>query len=451
MLSLLIAWSATAQKLNGSWLGKLSLNGGQITLRLVLHFTQDEEGNDLCTFDSPDQGADNIPATVNYVTADSVVVNLPTLFASYSGKIAEGQITGHLCQGKQLLPVTFKPGTATFNRPQTPLPTFSYVTENVSFVNKTDSVTLSGTLTYPSDYDSKKVKATPVVLMVTGSGTQNRDEALFGHKPFLVIADYLARHGIATLRYDDRGAGQSTGDSRAITIESNLRDAMAGLNYLERTKSFGKIGILGHSEGGVIAFMAAGRNEKMPDFIVSMAGCGVTGYKVLTYQNHNALLKSGMPDSITHDFCRALEQMFEYKIHHPSVHDAPEVADSLCAQSGVSLPFMLKAALRRVLAPGSPWMESFIAYDPTNDIATTKCPVMALNGNLDRQVPPAMGTKAIEKLLPDNKLTLIKEYPELNHLFQRCKTGQPEEYSVIEETISEEVLSDIVRWINGLK
>ena len=131
MLSLLIAWSATAQKLNGSWLGKLSLNGGQITLRLVLHFTQDEEGNDLCTFDSPDQGADNIPATVNYVTADSVVVNLPTLFASYSGKIAEGQITGHLCQGKQLLPVTFKPGTATFNRPQTPLPPFSYVTENV--------------------------------------------------------------------------------------------------------------------------------------------------------------------------------------------------------------------------------------------------------------------------------------------------------------------------------
>jgi hypothetical protein len=307
------------------------------------------------------------------------------------------------------LPLVMTKGAPEAKRPQTPKEPYPYTTEEVMFRNTTDLATLVGTLTWPVGYDKNAKQKPTVVLMVTGSGQQNRDEELMQHKPFLVIADYLARHGIATLRYDDRATGASVGgEVKNATSEDFARDAAAGLEYLRNTKAFSKVGILGHSEGGLIAFMLAAK--KQTDFIVSLAGPGVKGDTLLVAQGNRILSLSGMPANMTVEKYRqqdAVQQM--------------------------------------------PWLKWFIDYDPSANIAATHCPVFALNGDRDCQVISTQNLTAIERLLPKSKQHLIKEYPGLNHLFQHCTTGLVAEYSQIEETISPEVLSDIVHWINSLK
>ena len=245
-------------------------------------------------------------------------------------------------------------------------------------------------------------------MLVSGSGQQNRDEELMGHSPFLVIADYLARHGIATLRYDDRATGASVGgEVKNATTEDFMRDALAGLDFLRHQKAFGKVGLLGHSEGGAIAFMLASR--KKTDFIVSLAGPGVKGDTLLVKQENCIQQLSGMPATMT------VEQF----------RQQPEVQQMR-------------------------WLQWFIDYDPSADIRKSRCPVFALNGDRDCQVISSQNLTAIRQLLPKSKKNLVKEYPTLNHLFQHCTTGLLTEYSEIEETISPEVLSDIAQWINGL-
>jgi pimeloyl-ACP methyl ester carboxylesterase len=244
-----------------------------------------------------------------------------------------------------------------------------------------------------------------VLLFVSGSGQQNRDEELMNHKPFLVIADYLARNGIATLRYDDRATGKSVGgDVKNATSEDFARDAAAGIEFLRSKKTFSKVGILGHSEGGTIAFMLGGQQKV--DFIVSLAGPTVKGDTLLAAQSNRILSLSGMPANMTVEKYR---------------------------QTATSVKI--------------PWLDWFNDYDPSDDIRKTRCPVFALNGDRDCQVISSLCLPALKVLLPSSKKHLIKEYPELNHLFQHCTTGLPDEYGQIEETISPEVLSDIAGWI----
>ena len=258
-------------------------------------------------------------------------------------------------------------------------------------------------------YDKQSKQKPTVVLLVSGSGQQNRDEELFEHKPFLVIADYLARQGIATLRYDDRATGASVGgEVKNATTEDFSRDAAAGLDFLRGRKAFAKIGLLGHSEGGSIAFMLAAK--KKTDFIVTLAGPGVKGDTLLAAQGNRILSLSGMPADMTVEKYRQQQAVQEM-----------------------------------------PWIKWFIDYDPSDDIRQTRCPVFALNGERDCQVISSQNLTAIQKLLPKSKQNLIKEYPALNHLFQHSTTGLVAEYGQIEETISPEVLSDIAQWINGLK
>jgi pimeloyl-ACP methyl ester carboxylesterase len=246
--------------------------------------------------------------------------------------------------------------------------------------------------------------------MVSGSGLQNRDEEIFNHKPFLVIADYLARHGIASLRYDDRAFGASTGGDRIHNQATSLdykRDAAAAIDFLRVRNEFAQVGVLGHSEGGYIAFMLG--SDKKVDFAISMAGTGVKGDIVLTTQVNEILKMQGQTTTLTTEQCR---------------------------QNALSVP--------------SDWMKWFLDYDPTADISATTCPVFALNGDKDLQVIASLNLPAIKQALPQNKHTLVKEYAGLNHLFQHCKTGLPTEYNTIEETISEEVLKDIATWILSL-
>ena len=409
--------------ISGTWHGVLHLNS--LKLNLVLHL----DGDSTCTLDSPDQGAKDIAGVVKELTAEKINVQFPMLLATYTGELKDGQLVGTFKQRDFTLPLTLTPGDLVRSRPQTPTPPFPYETREVTIPLSTGEnkggATLAGTLTLPTAFG--KGKATLCLLLVSGSGLQDRDETLFDHKPFAVIADYLARHGVATLRYDDRGFGQSTGDPSLCTTADFAQDAAACIAFLRSTPLLkggkgGKlhIGILGHSEGGSIAFMlAAGskfltpnsKHQTKPDFIVTLAAPGIRGDTLIVEQANAILRQTGQPANMT----------------------------------------VKRMHLTMAMQPQNPWYDFFTAYDPADDIAATRCPVLALNGSLDCQVLPQSNLTAIRHLSAQNSKLSTKEYPGLNHLFQHATTGDPAEYGMIEETIAEEVLRDIVDWISSLK
>ena len=408
LLTALVVMTGQAQvnpttALKGSWSGKLKV--GAMSLTLVLHL-EEADGYVKASLDSPDQGAKGISAYKEYLSDDSVAVKVESIGATYRAKLKDGKLDGTFSQMGMKIPLVLTKGVPEVKRPQEPKAPYPYETEEVTFKNEADGATLSGTLTWPVGYDKNLKKKKPVVLLfVSGSGQQNRDEELMNHKPFLVIADYLARNGIATLRYDDRATGKSVGgDVKNATSEDFARDAAAGIEFLRSKKTFSKVGILGHSEGGTIAFMLGGQQKV--DFIVSLAGPTVKGDTLLAAQSNRILSLSGMPANMTVEKYR---------------------------QTATSVKI--------------PWLDWFNDYDPSDNIRKTRCPVFALNGDRDCQVISSLCLPALKVLLPSSKKHLIKEYPELNHLFQHCTTGLPDEYGQIEETISPEVLSDIAGWI----
>lgn len=388
--------TAGAQQLSGSWQGSLDMGGTK--LRTVINITDGK-----CTVDSPDQGAYGIEARTEHISADSLCISIPATSASYAGGLHGGTLKGTFRQMGMAFPLDMKKVEIVRNRPQTPQPPLPYPTEEVTFENSEAGAVLSGTLSYPAGWSGKE--KTPVVLMVTGSGPQDRDEEMCGgHKPFFVIADYLARNGIATLRYDDRGTGKSTGDHKNATTDDFMADAAAGIRYLKTTGKFGTVGVLGHSEGGSIAFMLAARG--VTDFIVSMAGPGVRGDSIIAEQTRRMTNKP----NVTTDMIRTAAKM-----------------------------------------QNNPWMNRFIDYSPAADIAAVRCPVLDVNGGKDIQVDADINLGAIRRLLSGNARTTIKEYPDMNHLFQHCTTGAVSEYGEIEETVAPEVLEDITRWIKDIK
>lgn len=396
----------TSTALLGSWSGKLKV--GTMSLTIVLHMEQ-ADSHVKVSLDSPDQGAKGIPGYKDYLSDDSVAVKVESLGVTYRARLKDGKLDGTFSQRGMSFPLVMTKGVPEIKRPLMPKPPYPYETEEVTFTNEADSATLAGTLTWPMGYDKNAKQKPIVVLFVSGSGQQNRDEELMNHKPFLVIADYLARQGIASLRYDDRATGKSVGgDIKNATTEDFSRDAAAGINFLRNKKAFGKVGILGHSEGGSIAFMLG--SQKKVDFIVSLAGPSVKGDTLLAAQSNRILQLSGQPATMTVEKYR---------------------------QTAATMKL--------------PWLEWFNDYDPSDDIRQTRCPVFALNGDRDCQVISSLCLPALKQMLPPSKKHLIKEYLSLNHLFQHCTTGLPDEYSQIEETISPEVLSDIAEWVNSLQ
>ena len=399
----LAATQSFGQQISGPWTGQLDLGAQKLTI--VLHFDKDASGKDVCTMDSPDQSAKGIPATLNFISADSVNLAVPNIGMTYAGKLNEGELKGSFSQMGMNLPLDMKPGEVKHNRPQHPVEPYPYQTKEIAFQNEAANAWFAGTLVYPEGY--KEGDKVPVLMMVTGSGAENRDEEVFDHKPFLVIADYLAKHGIASLRFDDRGVGKSTGSMEGATTKDFADDVLAGIEMLRGLKQFSKVGVLGHSEGGSVAFML-GAKQKV-DFIISMAGVGAKGDTALTAQANRTYELMGVPMQVN---------VAQYRA--------------------------------QVAQLNSPWLNYFLDYDPIPDIQGTRCPVLAINGDKDVQVVSSLNLKGIEKALSKNKKNLVKEYPGLNHLFQHCTTGLPTEYAGIEETISEEVLGDIATWINGL-
>lgn len=403
LLVLLFSVTIYAQDFDGAWSGKISFGGN--TLQIVFNISENEKGDTVCTMDSPSQSVKGIPASVVFVSSDSISIRIPNLGIEYNGKLTDDMIRGTYSQLGFKTVLDLKNEQLVYNRPQNPEPPYPYMVEEIEFVNNEVNATLSGTLTYPVGY--KTGKKVPVIVMVTGSGPQNRDSEIYEHKPFLVIADYLARNGYATLRYDDRSVGKSTGRYQAETTGEVAKDAGLAVKYLRETKQFSKIGVLGHSEGGNVVFMLGA--DKLIDFGICMAGMGLQGDECL-YEQGTVIAK----------------------------------------QSGQVYPFT-KDQLRDYLkGTKSPWYDFFLDYNPVSDISKTTCPVFVLNGEKDVQVIAASNVEAIRINLPRNKKSRVKIYPGLNHLFQECNTGLPAEYINIEQTISPIVLEDMVDWLNQI-
>ena len=401
----------------GAWTGKLNVYGTE--LALVFHLDSVN-----CTLDSPDQGIKGVPAKLEH-TATGIKVTIASINASYEGVNMGESIMGTFKQHGQSFPLTLKPGTVKRNRPQTPVGPYPYQTQEVSFSN--GSAVLKGTLVLPENHTQN----TPVLLMVTGSGLQNRDEEIFEHKPFAVIADALARQSIATLRYDDRGFGGSTGDLVNVTTEDLKNDALAGVELLR--KQFKRVGILGHSEGGTIGLMLAA--EGKVDFVVSLAGGVVSFEKTLLDQNRWTLQQAGYSQDVTDRYCTALESLFD----ELKAGGNPEPTNH-------GLPAELEQNLQIAKAQSStPYMRYFLGLDLTDRLGKITCPVLALNGTKDRQVNSEENLNALQNGLAGQKE--IKAMEGLNHMFQHCNTGNPSEYKDIEETFAPEALEIIVTWI----
>ena len=408
----------------GAWYGNLKVQN--IELPLVFHF-EDENP----TLDSPAQGARGIPMEMKRAD-NKIIVQIPVIGASYEGVVINGKIEGSFKQGGLEFPLTLTAEEVKVNRPQTPQPPFPYTQEEVTFAN--GDALLKGTLVLPESYDID----TPVVIMITGSGLQNRDEELFQHKPFAVIADALARQGIASLRYDDRGFGESSGDVVNCTTEDFKNDAKAGVEMLK--KRFHHVGALGHSEGGTIALMLGTDNDV--DFIVSLAGMSVAGSSTLIDQNRNMLISKGVPQNIADNYCRLLSDTFKAISHEeaspdPDQYNLPQ-----------SLITNYKEALQQLQTP---YFKYFINLDIAPILNDIKVPVLALNGTKDTQVDCKSNLETLRKGLPHNPVNVIKSVEGVNHLFQHCQTGLLEEYGSIEETMVPEVLSQIADWINSLQ
>ena len=417
-----IAFLANAQ--TGNWSGKLDVRGTPLTI--VFHLDGDEP-----TLDSPDQAALGIPVQIERTALGGITIKIPSLGASYEGLWAGKQILGTFKQAGLSLPLALTPEKE-LNRPQTPVGPFPYSEEEITFTN--GEAKLAGTLVLPEGYTRK----TPVLIMVTGSGQEDRNEEIFEHKPFAVIADALARAGIATLRCDDRGVGGSTGEVITATTEDFKDDALAGIKLLR--ERFDKVGVIGHSEGGTIALMLAA--EGQADFIISLAGMAVSGIETIVRQSRVSLENAGYPEETLDIFCKAVQEACEVRVHGGRMPFPDEL----------DLPDELKQSYQQIITQIQiPWMRHFLTLDMRPLLGGIQCPVLAINGTKDIQVEYESNLGALRSGLPANPKNRIEAVDGLNHLFQHCTTGAIQEYRNIEETFAPEVLEMMIQWMVQFK
>lgn len=441
-----------AQDLAGDWYGKLPKDATD--LKLVFHIDQ-KKGKLFGTMDSPNQATFGLNLNGVKQIGDSIIFDLNIFKIWFKGKLHVGDsMTGVFRQGDINLPLTLfksvEPLPRTLSRPQEPKPPFSYKTEEVRFENAEHNVTLAGTLSLP-----KGKGPFPAVILVSGSGAQNRDEELFGHKPFLVISDYFTRRGIAVLRYDDRGVGKSTGNFATSTTADFAYDAASAFLYLKGHKRINKkkIGIVGHSEGGTIASMVAAADTQVR-FVVMLAAPGVRIDELLLKQNKMAQELSGISKMETMISLELIRKFYDVLLNEPDLDKAKLSIESLLKRHQESMPTEIADQIKKqtpdILANFlSPWFRYFIKIDPKHFVKQITCPVLAINGSKDVQVEAIDNLMAIRRYLAEsgniNAYTYI--IPDLNHLMQHCETGAVSEYVLIEETFSEEILKIMADWI----
>ncbi|HEY3742227.1 MAG TPA: alpha/beta hydrolase [Bryobacteraceae bacterium] len=436
------AGAVAPSDIDGAWMGTLDVG---TKLRIVFHFVNTSAGL-TATLDSPDQGAKGLPVPTVTRDGSSIKLGMPNLGATFDGKIAADRSTieGTFTQGGNSLPLVLKPSTGEVtkvehHRPQNPVRPYPYRDEDVIYKNQTAGIDLGATLTVPQGRGPF-----PAVVLITGSGQQDRDESLLGHKPFLVLADYLTRQGIVVLRVDDRGAGKSGGNFAASTTRDFATDVEAGISFLKTRTEVNplKIGLIGHSEGGLIAPMVAARNPSVA-FIVMMAGPGVPGDQILPAQIAAIMEANGASHEEAMKHAQNEREVLTLAEHGASAEELEKKLFEIDSK----VPQAQRMA--QIKALDSPWFKFFISHDPAGDLRKVKCPVLAINGEKDRQVPPDLNLPAIRKALTagGNQHFEVEELPGLNHLFQTAKTGSPSEYADIDETISPAALKLISSWI----
>lgn len=444
----------SAQDVIGSWHGLLKVSG--IELRISFNISQNN-GVYSSTMDSPDQGAFGIAMTSTEINDNGVKITYAAASIVYNGTVKSNElITGTFTQGGMDIPLDLSrtlPEKEVVKRTQEPVKPYPYYSEEVKVDNKLDSVILAGTLTLPS-----REGKYPVVILISGSGPQNRDEELLNHKPFLVLSDYLTRNGIAVFRYDDRGTASSTGNYNSATTEDFARDVNAIVEYLMTRKEIdhAHIGLIGHSEGGIIAPMVASKSKDV-SFIVMMAGTGIPGNELLLLQQEAILKVSGEKEAQIKEMTTFNKEIFNIILNESNDDSITSQLTAYIKKVSKSNPEWMSSnkldeeslIQMTVKSIDTPWMKYFIRHNPALVLQKVKCPVLAINGSKDLQVPPKENLAAIKKALDlaGNSKVTIKELPGLNHLFQECTTGNPSEYSQIDQTISPVALEEICGWI----
>jgi fermentation-respiration switch protein FrsA (DUF1100 family) len=454
LILLLTSITVKAQDITGQWNGALKVQGTQ--LRLVFNISKTDNGVSS-TMDSPDQGAKGIPTTTTNFENSILKITIANAKIEYQGTLGKDNIiVGTFKQGGQSFPMNLSKEVIEKEklvRPQEPIKPYPYYSEDVTFENNKAGIILAGTLTLP-----KKDGVFPVVILISGSGPQNRDEELLGHKPFLVLSDYLTKNGIAVLRYDDRGTALSKGDFKTATSADFATDAESAITYLKTRKEINKkkIGLIGHSEGGLIAPMIASKSKEAA-FIVLLAGTGIQGDQILLLQQKLIGKASGISDEDLQKNELTNRKVFEIVKKSNSIEQLNIDLTNFIKQSLVENPNAQKPqgmsdedfVKLQVKQLATPWMQYFIKYNPAPALEKVKCPVLAINGEKDLQVPSKENLEAIKNALTKggNKKVTTKELPNLNHLFQECKTGSPQEYATIEQTFSPTALTEILNWI----
>ncbi len=450
--------SLWSQNITGTWNGMLDVRGAQ--LRLVFHIQKTDTGY-TATMDSPDQGAKGIEVnSVDFSAPPKIGLNINKLRIEYIGKVlSDTLIEGVFKQAGMELPmnlVRHELATRPVVRKQDPKKPYPYRSEEVTFENSEAGITLAGTITIPN-----KPGKYPAVVLVTGSGPQNRDEELMGHRPFLVLSDYLTRKGIVVLRYDDRGVGSSTGNAELATTSDLAGDAIAAVDFLKAHPSADPehIGIIGHSEGGMIAPMVANLNPDVK-FIVLLAGPGVPCDQLLVKQMELIYRAGGAKEEEIEKQATLSREIFRLiKTEKDTARLRVMMTEYIASQASRLTKEMKEAGVTekefveiQVSTFMSPWMLYFINYDPSIELSRVKCPVLALNGTKDLQVSAPENLQGITNALEKggNQHATLKQYPKHNHMFQKCKTGHPDEYGTIRQTISPKVMKDLAKWINKL-
>lgn len=448
-----------AQDITGKWSGNLSVQG--MTLPIVFNISEDGDGYNS-TMDSPAQGAFGIEVSTTEFKEKVLKLQVPKAGIDYSGTMNDkGEISGDFKQSGMVLPLTLTRGesaeekAATQEKPQNPKPPLPYEEEEVEFENTADGVKLVGTLTLP-----KKGKNLPAVVLISGSGPQDRDEFLLGHKPFLVLADHLTREGFAVLRFDDRGVGKSTGKFSGATSEDFARDVQAGMAYLQTRKEIDgdKIGLAGHSEGGLIAPMIAAEKESVA-FVVMIAGPSIPATQLLLRQQSLIMEANGATETEVKNAEQLQQGLFEIATRVEDTEEASEMMEVYLKANMKLLPederpkdeeekAFIDLQIRQL---NSPWFRFFLKYDPAEALAKTNCPTLALYAEKDLQVPAPENVAALNQLIEESQKTNIEplELPGLNHLMQTAETGSPKEYGTIEETFSPKALEAISNWMKG--
>jgi uncharacterized protein len=441
----------------GVWTGTLDAMGTKLTI--VFRVAKNADGSWKTLLDSPDQGAMDIPVSETVIRGDSLIFKIAAVMGIYEGCIQPDGTTvlGTWKQGGVSFPLALSrtDRAPTVSRPQEPKPPFPYKQEEVVFRNEKAGIVLSGTLTVP-----EKGGPFAAVVMITGSGPQDRDEQILGHRPFLVIADYLTRRGVAVLRYDDRGVGKSTGDLARATSVDFASDALAAVEFLKSRKEVdhGKIGLAGHSEGAIIAPMVANRSRDVA-FVVLLAGPGMKGEDLMYLQAARIQQAMGVDEKTISGSEATQRKIFGVlnsekddtiaakKLREILNEAAEETKPDEKAEAG-SVEAAIEMQIKQVLAP---WFRYFVAYDPAIELNALHCPVLALWGEKDLQVPPKENMPLVEQALKraGNKDAVLKVLPGLNHLFQTANTGSVSEYAQIEETFSPAALTVIGDWIAG--